>query len=639
MAASVATSEPVNGLGLALVKQELECGVCLDLYERPVTLACGHSLCEGCAKHMVGMEKSGSAFIRCPHCRAKTRWKSGKANLKVNITLQNMVDRVKKAQKADEEKRKEQEAKLKREQEQEAKREAKARAAKAKAKESSSSEQAAIPEVVRSPIGSPPALDSALTKLIDAAGSASPPPAVASSSPPREVSNGKALAKGKEKKQTLSAEPFAAIPLEEDEANFGSFTNPDAVAAFDAAIAALVSQQDARGRGQDQSEQLLPASSSSPFSPASPLGVALHGGAQELSLPSPSLYTQADQHVLSTSPDRPPQQRHLLLDLADEATAASSSLPLPFAEESYERKRERKERRRERSSRSGRDSTGEWDDGRDRLSRSCRSPVHSPTSRGRSEHRSRSQDTDRRSRSQSRGRSEKSVTIVYDGIPQEYFQMLVAQGGPLQQVEQATNCKIEATTQQGKTRGIAISGHPDDVRQARKQLVALIREEALQQDRWASSGSSGETNRAAASTLVKKKMNISRRQYEMLLSNDLQLLHSIEATTDTSVIFPTNINARAASVPITISGKREGVNITVDFLKANEEATGASGSSSSGVSGHPARSQSATVPVAPRSSAGTTRSSLSSTRSATHSRRRRRKIPATEGRVPNCLIS
>jgi hypothetical protein len=28
-------------------------------------------------------------------------------------------------------------------------------------------------------------------------------------------------------------------------------------------------------------------------------------------------------------------------------------------------------------------------------------------------------------------------------------------------------------------------------------------------------------------------------QYEMLLSNDLQLLHSIEATTDTSVIFPT----------------------------------------------------------------------------------------------------
>jgi hypothetical protein len=342
---------------------------------------------------MVGMEKSGSAFIRCPHCRAKTRWKSGKANLKVNITLQNMVDRVKKAQKADEEKRKEQEAKLKKEQEQEAKREAKARA---KAKESSSSEQVAIPEVVHSPIGSsPPALDSALTKLIDATGSASPPPAV-------EASNSKALVKGKEKKQTLSAEPFAAIPLEEDDANIGSFTNPDAMAAFDAAIAALVSQQDARGRGQDQSEQLA-ASSSSPFSPASPLGVALHGGAQELSLPSPSLYTQADQHVLSTSPDRPPQH-HLLLDLADEVTSASSSLPLPFAEESYERKRERKERRRERSSRSGRDSTGEWDDGRDRLSRSCRSPVQSPTSRGRSEHRSRSQDTDRRSRSQSRGR-------------------------------------------------------------------------------------------------------------------------------------------------------------------------------------------------------------------------------------------
>jgi len=54
---------------------------------------------------MVGTEKNGSACIRCAHCRAKTRWKSGKANLKVNIALQNMVERLKKAQKQEEKER------------------------------------------------------------------------------------------------------------------------------------------------------------------------------------------------------------------------------------------------------------------------------------------------------------------------------------------------------------------------------------------------------------------------------------------------------------------------------------------------------------------------------------------------------
>jgi hypothetical protein len=309
-------------------------------------------------------------------------------------------------------------------------------------------------------------------------------------------------------------------------------------------------------------------------------------------------------------------------------------------------------------------------------------------------------------------RKENDVTIVYDGIPNEYYQMLMSQDGPLQQVEQSTNCTIKSTDQQGKTRGIAISGHPDDVRSARKQLVALIREQALRQDRWAS-GSSGETNRAASATLVKKKMNISRRQVTPLreilryryvgfhsyhssfsfstrccspmtsscfipsrppltlqssslpstvpppplISTLLFLLWLSDAKHHRS---PCSVNARAASVPITISGKREGVSITVDFLKgrppsfriphnpspfhadvfscpplaANEEATEKSGSSSSG---HPARSQSGTVPVAPRGSA--TARSLGSSRSATHGRRRRRKVPATEGRVPGCVIS
>jgi len=155
--------------------------------------------------------------------------------------------------------------------------------------------------------------------------------------------------------------------------------------------------------------------------------------------------------------------------------------------------------------------------------------------------------------------------VVYEGIPEEYYQMLAGHSGPIRQVEEATKSKIEATSQQG-VHGISISGSPDDVHRARRHLVELIREASFQH---ASTSSNGESKRvpdsapapaasgSSSSPLVKKKMSISRRQvwylgvktglcklltarlqYDLLLSNDLQLLHSIETTTDTSLIFP-----------------------------------------------------------------------------------------------------
>jgi Zn-finger nucleic acid-binding protein len=378
---------PLSPSALPLQQPEiLTSGVCVQ--------HSGHSLCENCAKHMVGTEKSGSAFIRCPHCRAKTRWKSGKANLKVNITLQNMVDRVKKAQKEDEEQRREQERQRKKQEEMEAKRLAKANRTKekaSKAKECPTVDTNAAPaaEVLRLPRPSP-LLDSGPATAIDAQGSASPlaashsphPPIIGGTTAP-PPGKGEAAAAGW---LSGSLSPFGAVDhlaSEGEQHGAQEQPNPDAVAAFDAAIAALIAQ-DPRGRGQDQTDHAV----------ASP--IALHG-AQELSLPPssssssppPSQSLHSGQHAPTS-----PRPQHLL-DEVDEGM-----LLLPFVEESVQRKMERKERR-ERSARPGRDS--DWDEARDRLSRSChsRSP---PSSRGRSEHRSRSQETDRHSRSRSRGR-------------------------------------------------------------------------------------------------------------------------------------------------------------------------------------------------------------------------------------------
>lgn len=149
-------------------------------------------------------------------------------------------------------------------------------------------------------------------------------------------------------------------------------------------------------------------------------------------------------------------------------------------------------------------------------------------------------------------RGEKDVTFVYDGIPEEYYRMLMGQEEVIRRVEESTKCKVQGSGDPD-SHGISISGRPDDVRRARKQLVEIIREQALkvsyhahhithsnedksegkgpdgwlppQQDRWSGNGSSGEVATTSQSQLVKKKLNISRRQVRPLLMHCLQFAH------------------------------------------------------------------------------------------------------------------
>ena len=62
----------------------LDCPVCLEIVEKPVTLACGHHGCQPCLVEAVTISNC------CPVCRKKTTVKFVKG-LRVSIFIQDMV--------------------------------------------------------------------------------------------------------------------------------------------------------------------------------------------------------------------------------------------------------------------------------------------------------------------------------------------------------------------------------------------------------------------------------------------------------------------------------------------------------------------------------------------------------------------
>uniref|UniRef100_A0A4W3JJ74 RING-type domain-containing protein n=1 Tax=Callorhinchus milii TaxID=7868 RepID=A0A4W3JJ74_CALMI len=74
-----------SGLPAGSFSEELRCPVCVDLFTAPVTLACGHSLCQAC------MDRGWEAGKHlCPKCQEPI----AHHDLKVNEVLARLAERA-----------------------------------------------------------------------------------------------------------------------------------------------------------------------------------------------------------------------------------------------------------------------------------------------------------------------------------------------------------------------------------------------------------------------------------------------------------------------------------------------------------------------------------------------------------------
>lgn len=69
--------------------QELSCPICLQLYNDPVVLPCGHNFCRACISKSADPTYSDKEPLRCPECRETY---DGIDTLQKNVKLSNIVE-------------------------------------------------------------------------------------------------------------------------------------------------------------------------------------------------------------------------------------------------------------------------------------------------------------------------------------------------------------------------------------------------------------------------------------------------------------------------------------------------------------------------------------------------------------------
>ncbi|XP_071506774.1 uncharacterized protein [Diadema antillarum] len=75
--------------------QNLECPICLTLFNQPKSLTCSHTFCKGCLER-VSQTQPSQQTITCPVCRKGTPVPSGDVSkLQTNVPLNSLVDEVK----------------------------------------------------------------------------------------------------------------------------------------------------------------------------------------------------------------------------------------------------------------------------------------------------------------------------------------------------------------------------------------------------------------------------------------------------------------------------------------------------------------------------------------------------------------
>lgn len=89
-----------NSKNITMLQEELICPICLDLFERPISLPCLHSFCFKCIQQKTARDATQQVFPRgyvictCPTCR-KRNMIPNVENLPKNFSLANIVEKFK----------------------------------------------------------------------------------------------------------------------------------------------------------------------------------------------------------------------------------------------------------------------------------------------------------------------------------------------------------------------------------------------------------------------------------------------------------------------------------------------------------------------------------------------------------------
>ncbi|KAM5132207.1 E3 ubiquitin/ISG15 ligase TRIM25-like [Mantella aurantiaca] len=75
-------------MAVADLREELNCSICLNVYEDPVMLKCGHNFCSKCIDNVLRSQE-GSGFYSCPQCRTQVKKRPA---LQRNIVLRNIAE-------------------------------------------------------------------------------------------------------------------------------------------------------------------------------------------------------------------------------------------------------------------------------------------------------------------------------------------------------------------------------------------------------------------------------------------------------------------------------------------------------------------------------------------------------------------
>ncbi|XP_041485513.1 E3 ubiquitin/ISG15 ligase TRIM25-like [Lytechinus variegatus] len=77
-----------------VVNQNLECPVCLNIFNEPKILSCSHTFCKGCLDSLLGYLPEELKLL-CPVCRKETVVPDGEvSNLQTNLTVRALVEDV-----------------------------------------------------------------------------------------------------------------------------------------------------------------------------------------------------------------------------------------------------------------------------------------------------------------------------------------------------------------------------------------------------------------------------------------------------------------------------------------------------------------------------------------------------------------